>query len=186
MFQVESSKLNHKPFSCRLVKGAFLNAEKAKSNQKQKISPVCGTFRYTQQNMTESISYILKNMTPNSHLNIATSNKDCVSLCIQLSKQLNLNKNSISFCQFRGMGDNITELTLNQGYISYKQIPYGPLHQMLPYIIKRSEETHDSIKASTVDQIKIIKKELFNERKLHIKVGIGCGLLVAIMIGLIA
>jgi hypothetical protein len=83
------------------------------------------------------------------------------------------------------MGDNISNMTVQNGFVSYKQIPYGPIDQVLASMVRRTEETPESIKASSADQIKVIKKKLFSQRKMHIKGGIVGGFLIAILIGIL-
>ena len=177
--------MSNKPFGARLVKGAYVQTEKTRSANAHTVSPVCGNFRYTQQNMNDSLSLILKTFPPNSHLNVSTSNIDCVNLCSELVKLNKIPKSMVSFCQFRGMGDNISNMTVQNGFVSYKQIPYGPIDQVLASMVRRTEETPESIKASSADQIKVIKKKLFSQRKMHIKGGIVGGFLIAILIGIL-
>ena len=182
---LESCKELKKPLGARIVKGAFIITEKAKSKQNHYVSPVCGNFRYTQQNTNDALSLIVKDLPKDSQVNISTCNTDCVNLCMELMRIHKIPKDMISFCQFRGTGDNISDLALKNGYMAYKQIPYGPVDQVFASVAKRTEDTPESISICSTDQIKMIRKELFNNRKLHIKGGIIGAISAVIMIGIL-
>ena len=182
---LEACKEVKKPFGARIVKGAYIITEKARSKQQHYVSPVCGNFRYTQQNTNDALAMIVKNLPTHSRVNISTCNTDCVNLCMELMKINKIPKEMISFCQFRGTGDNISDLALKNSYLAYKQIPYGPVDQVFASVAKRTEDTPESISICSADQIRMIRKELFNNRKLHIKGGIIGAIATAILMGIL-
>lgn len=57
-------------------------------------------------------------------------------------KDLNIPKSvgSVSFAQLLGMGDHLTYPLGAKGYQAYKLIPYGPVGEVVPYLLRRAHE----------------------------------------------
>jgi proline dehydrogenase len=72
----------------------------------------------------------------------ATHNAESLSLLIKMMEEQNISANNdiISFSQLYGMRDNLTYNLAEQGYNVSKYIPYGPVKETLPYLIRRAEE----------------------------------------------
>ena len=75
----------------------------------------------------------------------ATHNKKSISYAIDLSKSLNL-KQKIEFAQLMGMSDNLSQKLVNDGFKTYKYLPYGNLNESLPYLIRRLYENYPMIR----------------------------------------
>ena len=75
-----------------------------------------------------------------------------------------MNKNNISkkseiyFSQLYGMGDNITFNLAHLNYKVVKYLPYGPIKDVIPYLIRRAEE-NTSVSGQTSREMDLIKKE---------------------------
>ena len=57
------------------------------------------------------------------------------------------------------MSDNITFNLANEGFNVIKYLPYGPIKEVIPYLIRRAEE-NTSVKGQTSRELELIKKEL--------------------------
>jgi proline dehydrogenase len=71
----------------------------------------------------------------------------------------------ITFSQLLGMSDNISFMLANQGYNITKYIPYGPVREVMPYLIRRAQE-NTSVKGQTGRELSLINQELL--RRKHI------------------
>ena len=84
----------------------------------------------------------------------------CNSLSFQVSSYLDIDRSQkkIYFGQLLGMADNIS-LTLGQsGYNVYKYVPYGPIHEVLPYLLRRAEENSNML-GGTRKEYDLISRE---------------------------
>ena len=57
------------------------------------------------------------------------------------------------------MADHISFNLAAQGYNVIKYVPYGPVKEVIPYLIRRAEE-NTSVRSQTPRELKLIKKEL--------------------------
>ena len=73
----------------------------------------------------------------------------------------NLQKNDarIHFSQLLGMSDHITYNLAEAGYNVSKYIPFGPIKEMIPYLIRRAEE-NSAVRGQTSRELNLIRKEL--------------------------
>ena len=58
-----------------------------------------------------------------------------------------------------GMGDNITFNLPHLNYKVVKYLPYGPIKDVIPYLIRRAEE-NTSVSGQTSREMQLIKKEI--------------------------
>jgi len=81
---------------------------------------------------------------------IASHNEDSILRVSSRMAELGIEKSStdVTFGQLLGMCDHIS-LTLGQaGYKTYKYLPYGPVDEVVPYLIRRAEENSDVLGAT--------------------------------------
>ena len=69
------------------------------------------------------------------------------------------NNPKIWFGQLYGMSDNISFNLAEEGYNVIKYLPFGPIKEVIPYLIRRAEE-NTSVKGQTSRELELIKKEL--------------------------
>jgi proline dehydrogenase len=70
---------------------------------------------------------------------------------------------SIWFSQLYGMADHISFNLASKGYQVVKYVPYGPVKDVIPYLIRRAEE-NTSVSGQTPRELKLIKEELQRRR----------------------
>ena len=73
------------------------------------------------------------------------------------------NNPKIWFGQLYGMSDNISFNLAEEGYNVIKYLPFGPIKQVIPYLIRRAEE-NTSVKGQTSRELELIKRELKRRR----------------------
>jgi proline dehydrogenase len=64
----------------------------------------------------------------------------------------------IWFSQLLGMSDHISFNMAAEGYNVAKYVPYGPVKNVLPYLIRRAQE-NTSVKGQTGRELSLIIKE---------------------------
>ena len=79
------------------------------------------------------------------------------------NKNIHSNDKRIWFGQLYGMSDNITFNLGSMGYNVFKILPFGPVRNLMPYLIRRAEE-NTSVKGQTGRELQLILNELKRRR----------------------
>ena len=75
---------------------------------------------------------------------VASHNEDSIIRVVKRMGQLNLEaKDGIYFAQLQGMCDHVSSALGQEGYSVYKYLPYGPVKEVMPYLLRRLEENSD-------------------------------------------
>ena len=96
---------------------------------------------------------------------IATHNEISSYKVIDLMKnnKIRNNSNKIWFGQLYGMSDNITFNLAKKGYNVAKILPFGPVENLVPYLIRRAQE-NSSIEGQSSRELSLLKKELLRRK----------------------
>ncbi len=154
-----AKKHNYIP-AVKLVRGAYLEKERARALEMGYPSPICETLEETHNNYNAGLKYCVENI-DTFHLSNATHNEYSCEYLAQLMEENNLPANHprIVSSQLKGMSDNITFSMAKAGYNVQKYIPYGPVKQVIPYLIRRAQE-NTSVEGQTTRELELIKKEI--------------------------
>ena len=101
------------------------------------------------------------NHTDKMALFIGTHNENSSYLAMDIMKENNLeaNNKSVFFGQLFGMSDNISYNLANQGYNVAKYLPFGPVKDVMPYLIRRAQE-NTSVAGQTNRELDLISAEI--------------------------
>ena len=143
----------------KIVRGAYLEKENERAEAMGYKSPICETKEATDTCFNEVLNYILNNLSE-IELFIGTHNEESTSLAIHQMKEKKIAKNDsrVWFGQLYGMSDHITFNLAKLGYGVAKYIPFGPVKDVMPYLIRRAEE-NTSVAGQTSRELSLIKKE---------------------------
>ena len=155
-----AAKESHFHIGIKLVRGAYIEKENKRAKKNNYQSPICNSKKLTDQNFNNGASFILSNLDLFS-LFSGTHNEESIYKIIEImnSKSINKDDSSIWFGQLYGMSDNITFNLASEGFNVIKYLPYGPIKEVIPYLIRRAEE-NTSVKGQTSRELELIKKEL--------------------------
>lgn len=150
----------------KIVRGAYMEKERERAEKKGYDSPICATKEATDLNFDETLEYILKNLNTIS-LFIGTHNEQSCYLAMKLMTDLNIDKsdNRVWFGQLYGMSDHISFNLAAKGYNVAKYVPFGPVKDVMPYLIRRAEE-NTSVAGQTNRELSLLKVERKRRRKL--------------------
>ncbi|TDU39995.1 L-proline dehydrogenase [Gelidibacter sediminis] len=143
----------------KIVRGAYMEKERERAEEKGYESPICATKEATDVNFDETLEYILNNLDTIS-LFIGTHNERSSYLAMQMMKDLKIDKsdNRVWFGQLYGMSDHISFNLAANGYNVAKYVPFGPVKDVMPYLIRRAEE-NTSVAGQTSRELMLIKAE---------------------------
>ena len=144
----------------KLVRGAYIEKESKRAKRNNYLSPICDSKESTDENFDNGANYILSKLDRFS-LFSGTHNEKSIYMIIDNMNSSNISKNDpkIWFGQLYGMSDNITFNLASEGFNVIKYLPYGPIKEVIPYLIRRAEE-NTSVKGQTSRELELIKTEL--------------------------
>ena len=142
----------------KLVRGAYIEKELNRSKLLNYQSPICASKEETDKSFNKAVNYILKRLDGFS-IFLATHNEKSIYNVLKFMNKNKISKKSeIWFSQLYGMGDNITFNLAHLDYKVVKYLPYGPIKEVIPYLIRRAEE-NTSVFGQTSREMELINKE---------------------------
>ena len=150
----------------KLVRGAYLEKERERAQEMRYISPIQATKEDTDRDYNLSLKFCLEHL---EYINLCagTHNEKSAEYLVSMMEEKGIPKNHkhINFSQLLGMSNHISFNLSNAGYNVSKYVPYGPVKDVLPYLIRRAEE-NSSISGQMSRELNLIDLEM-NRRKLH-------------------
>jgi proline dehydrogenase len=144
----------------KLVRGAYMEKERERADRKGYPSPIQIDKKHTDADFDSSLSFCLDNL-DKVHLFAGSHNEiSNLSLCEMMSDRgIENNDPRITFSQLLGMSDPITFNLAAHGYNVAKYVPYGPIREAMPYLIRRAKE-NSSVEGQTTRELTLIRKEV--------------------------
>jgi proline dehydrogenase len=143
----------------KLVRGAYMEKENERAEEKGYPTPICGSKEATDVNFDGAISYMLDHLDTISVFAGTHNEKSCYKLMeLMQIKTIDPSDQSIWFGQLYGMSDHITFNLAKKGYNVAKYLPFGPVRDVMPYLIRRAEE-NTSVAGQTSRELSLLKKE---------------------------
>lgn len=154
----DALKNNYK-VGAKLVRGAYMEKERKRAIEKNYTSPIQPNKQNSDNDYNNALTFCVENIN-NVALCAGTHNEESSLHLVKLMQKHNLTPNDkrIYFSQLYGMSDHISyNLSLNN-YNVAKYVPYGPVNEVLPYLIRRAQE-NTSVKGQTGRELNLILKE---------------------------
>ena len=143
----------------KLVRGAYLEKENERAKEKGYPTPMCKSKLETDTNFNTAVAYMLDNLKDMS-IFIGSHNEDSSYFAMKLMSEKGLKNNDdrVWFGQLYGMSDHISFNLASKGYNVAKYIPFGPVRDVMPYLIRRAEE-NTSVAGQTGRELSLLTKE---------------------------
>ncbi len=144
----------------KLVRGAYMEKERKRAAQLNYPDPIQPDKASTDRDYDEAVILCLQNL-DKLNLFIGTHNEKSCMLGAQYMEEHNIPANSMAvwFSQLYGMSDNISFNLANSGYNVAKYLPYGPIKDVIPYLMRRAQE-NTSVAGQTGRELSLINKEI--------------------------
>jgi len=155
----QRAKMKGYKLGFKIVRGAYMEKENERAIEKGYKTPICESKKTTDDTFNEVLKYILENI-DDIGLFVGTHNELSTYLTMDLMKEKGISKSDdrIWFGQLFGMSDHITFNLGAEGYNVAKYIPFGPVKDVMPYLIRRAEE-NTSVAGQTSRELTLLKKE---------------------------
>ncbi|HMQ44799.1 MAG: proline dehydrogenase family protein [Confluentibacter sp.] len=149
----------------KLVRGAYLEKENERAKVLGYPTPMCKSKAETDANYNAAVAYMLDHL---DHMSLfsGSHNEESSYLMMQKMAEKNIPNHDarVWFGQLYGMSDHISFNLAAHGYNVAKYIPFGPVRDVMPYLIRRAEE-NTSVAGQTGRELALLTKEK-NRRKL--------------------
>jgi len=142
----------------KVVRGAYMEKERDRAKEKGYPSPICVDKQATDDNYNEAINYMMEHK--KMALFAGTHNEESSYKLIKLAKEHKIKPEDkrLWFGQLYGMSDHISFNLAKEGYNTAKYVPFGPVRDVMPYLIRRAEE-NTSVAGQTSRELNLIKEE---------------------------
>jgi len=153
------AKIKSYKIGMKLVRGAYMEKERERAELMGYLSPICATKELTDKNYDDTQAYMIENIEDMS-IYSGTHNEESSYYLTQLIDEYQLQKNDkrVWFGQLYGMSDHITFNLARENYNTSKYIPFGPVKDVMPYLIRRAEE-NTSIAGQTNRELELLAAE---------------------------
>ena len=161
----QRAKANGYHIGMKLVRGAYMEKEAKRAEEKGYKNPICENKQATDDNFNEGLNYMLDNITEMA-IFAGTHNEESSYLLMSMMQEKGISNNDsrIWFGQLYGMSDNISYNLADNGYNVAKYLPFGPVRDVMPYLIRRAQE-NTSVAGQTGRELALIISER-NRRKM--------------------
>ncbi|HRH38735.1 MAG TPA: proline dehydrogenase family protein, partial [Flavobacteriales bacterium] len=143
----------------KLVRGAYMEKERALAQAEGRPSPIHATKADVDRDYDDALRFCAAHI-DRMAVCVGTHNEASTLLMASLMNERGLahNDRRIWFAQLLGMSDNISYNMANAGYNVAKYVPYGPVREVLPYLVRRAAE-NTSARGQTGRELKFILAE---------------------------
>ncbi|MCF6130556.1 proline dehydrogenase family protein [Flavobacterium sp. AS60] len=149
----------------KIVRGAYMEKENSRAEEMGYPTPICESKEATDINYDVTMEYMMDNLDCMS-IFAGTHNESSSYKLIEMMQAKGIAKNDerIWFGQLYGMSDNISYNLAEYGYNVAKYLPFGPVRDVMPYLIRRAEE-NTSVAGQTSRELNMLKAE--RQRRKH-------------------
>ncbi len=156
----EATKTEGYLLGAKLVRGAYMEKERTRAAEKGYPSPIQPDKQAADTDYDAAVLFCLQHLN-NLALFIGTHNE---SSCLKAAKYMHehnipANTERVYFSQLYGMSDNVSFNLAHEGYHVAKYLPYGPVNDVIPYLMRRAQE-NTSVAGQTGRELSLINKEI--------------------------
>lgn len=149
----------------KLVRGAYMEKERARAAEMGYPSPICKTKQET-DNVFDAITKFCLDNVNDIAVYIGTHNEKSTYYAMEIMEKNKIARDNkqVWFSQLYGMSDNITFNLSENGYNSAKYMPFGKVEEVVPYLIRRAEE-NSSVEGQTGRELGLLLEEKERRKK---------------------
>nr|AHF58597.1 proline dehydrogenase [Chrysanthemum lavandulifolium] len=158
------------PLGFKFVRGAYMSSERKLAQSLGVESPIHDTIDDAHNCYNGCARYMLDQVSNGpGGIILATHNLDSARLAAVKAREHGINKESgkLEFASLYGMAEAMTFGLRNSGFGVSKYLPFGPIDQIMPYLLRRAEENKGLLSSSSLDR-KLMLKELRRRMKAYI------------------
>ena len=149
----------------KLVRGAYMEKERARALEKGYDSPIQPDKAASDRDFNAAVQFCLENLGDIAVV-VASHNENSNQLAAATMDRLGIARNHsrVHFSQLYGMSDHITFNMAREGFRVSKYLPFGPIREVIPYLMRRAQE-NTSVSGQTGRELTLIQRELQRRKK---------------------
>lgn len=153
-------------YAAKLVRGAYMEKESVRAKKLQYENPVQPSKEATDRDYNYAVEYALRNIDTIA-VCIATHNEESCRLAVSKMNELGITSNHphVTFSQLLGMSDHLSFNLAESGFRAAKYMPYGPVKDVIPYLIRRAQE-NASVSGQMGRELQLLTSEMKRRRLL--------------------
>ena len=144
----------------KLVRGAYMEKERRRAQEKSYTSPIQKDKESTDADYNAALEFCIDHIDRIAVI-VASHNEASNMLATQMLDRKNIphDHEHIHFSQLYGMSDNITFNLAKNNFSVSKYLPFGPIKDVIPYLMRRAQE-NSSVSGQTGRELGLIEKEI--------------------------
>jgi proline dehydrogenase len=152
----------------KLVRGAYMEKERKRASSLGYPSPIHLSKKDTDQDYHVALRFCIKHVNRIA-LCAGTHNQDSILLLMRIMEEIKLSPDHehVYFAQLLGMSDVVSFNLSRNGYNVAKYVPYGPVKDVFPYLIRRAKE-NTAVVGQMSRELELIKAEI-ERRKMVVR-----------------
>ncbi|XP_070572769.1 hydroxyproline dehydrogenase-like [Ptychodera flava] len=144
-------------FGVKLVRGAYLDTERARAKNLGYEDPINDTYEDTSTCYNANLETMLDNIHRHGNrfnIFVASHNEESVTLAIEQMRKYGIGPEDgkVFFAQLLGMCDQVSYALGQAGYLVYKSLPMGPVQDVIPYLHRRASENRSVLAGARREQ----------------------------------
>jgi proline dehydrogenase len=137
-----------------------MEKERERAIEKGYESPIQPNKDATDKDYDDAVIFCLERLDTISVFIGTHNEKSCmIGAKYMIDHNIPANHPHVIFSQLLGMSDNITFNLADEGFHAAKYLPYGPVKDVVPYLMRRAQE-NTSVKGQTGRELSLINKEM--------------------------
>lgn len=143
------------PLGFKLVRGAYMSSESKLANSLGFESPIHDSIQDTHNCYNDCASFMLDKVVDRSGaVVLATHNIESGRIAATKARDLGIGRenNRFQFAQLYGMSDALSYGLKNAGFQVSKYLTFGPVEEVIPYLLRRAEENRGMLSSSSLDR----------------------------------
>ena len=144
----------------KLVRGAYMEKERLRAKEQGVASPIHLNKEATDKDFDDAAAFCIQNKETISFILASHNEQSNLKIAQYMSeKGIAANDPHVHFSQLYGMSDPISFNMAKEGYNVSKYLPFGPIKDVIPYLMRRAEE-NSSVNGQTSRELLFIRHEL--------------------------
>lgn len=149
----------------KLVRGAYLEKESARAQERHYPNPIQNSKEDTDRDFDLALTWCVENLDRVS-VCAGTHNEASSQHLVNLMEKhaVQPSDKRVWFSQLLGMSDHISFNLAAAGYNVAKYVPYAPIEALIPYLVRRARE-NTAVRGQTGRELKLLQTEMHRRRK---------------------